>query len=204
MALSRTGHGAFRLASGKVLIVGGASDADDDTITELYDPVAGTFTAGGSLGRQPPFPPGPLLASGQLSVLGRLPARLEVRQERSHPARAEIRVAPSLRPRVDPPRGGVAPAPGGRRSRLVTDGRVVVESDGRSLRVRTHGEKCRKSASGNLRDRIGLLRRGEMIDAMRSPTPGRELAARAEAAATRQIAPPDARDRGIDHLASSA
>jgi N-acetylneuraminic acid mutarotase len=54
LGTGRAGHSATLLVSGKVLVAGGANSNDGFTVTdlasaELYDPVAGTFSATGSL-----------------------------------------------------------------------------------------------------------------------------------------------------------
>ena len=52
MTLDRVDHSATALATGKVLVVGGASHALNDEITaatEVYDPATGIFTASGSM-----------------------------------------------------------------------------------------------------------------------------------------------------------
>jgi len=50
LTTTRSGHTATLLANGKVLITGGANDAGNQLASaELYDPVAGTFTATGSM-----------------------------------------------------------------------------------------------------------------------------------------------------------
>jgi hypothetical protein len=74
LATSRTSHSATLLASGKVLVAGGASTADGYTYTtigsaELYDPVAGTFSATGSLNTAR-VAPATLLSNGQVLVAG--------------------------------------------------------------------------------------------------------------------------------------
>ncbi len=71
---SRTGHSATLLASGKVLVAGGANSADGYAYgtlasAELYDPIAGTFSATGSLNTARTAP-ATLLSNGQVLVAG--------------------------------------------------------------------------------------------------------------------------------------
>lgn len=84
MSRARTGHTATRLASGKVLVVGGASEytttrKPDVTIVgpsvfeasaELYDPSAGTWAPTGALSQPRWFHEAHLLPSGKVLVLG--------------------------------------------------------------------------------------------------------------------------------------
>jgi hypothetical protein len=74
LSVSRTGHSATLLASGKVLIASGSHTSDGYTWTniasaELYDPVAGTFSATGSLNHAGEGG-GVLLGNGQVLFAG--------------------------------------------------------------------------------------------------------------------------------------
>ncbi len=71
---SRTSHSATLLASGKVLVAGGANTTDGYAYTtiasaELYDPVAGAFSATGSL-HTARVAPATLLGNGQVLLAG--------------------------------------------------------------------------------------------------------------------------------------
>jgi hypothetical protein len=74
LVTSRYGHSATLLTSGKVLIAGGVSSSDGYKFTtlasaELYDPVAGTFSATGSLNAARSAPAA-RLDNGQVLVVG--------------------------------------------------------------------------------------------------------------------------------------
>jgi len=74
LGTSRTGHSATLLTNGKVLVAGGESTATGFAYTtiasaELYDPVAGTFSATGSLNTARSAPAA-LLTSGQVLCVG--------------------------------------------------------------------------------------------------------------------------------------
>jgi hypothetical protein len=72
MPLPRLFHTATLLASGKVLIAGGASDPDEslETPALIYEPDAGSFAAIGSLTTRRARHTATLLASGQVLIAG--------------------------------------------------------------------------------------------------------------------------------------
>ena len=63
-------HTATLLPSGKVLIVGGAGDAESLSGAELYDPDSGSFTATGSLDTGRYDHAAALLPSGKVLIVG--------------------------------------------------------------------------------------------------------------------------------------
>jgi hypothetical protein len=71
MVVARSRHTATLLPSGKVLIAGGLGNSGGDVaIAELYDPVAGTFTATGSLLTPVQFHTATLLPNGEVLIAG--------------------------------------------------------------------------------------------------------------------------------------
>jgi len=73
MTAARWGHTATLLASGKVLIAGGAdlSDGADNLATaEIYDPATGRFTATGSMSAGRAWQTATLLADGRVLIAG--------------------------------------------------------------------------------------------------------------------------------------
>jgi hypothetical protein len=75
MTIDRTGHTMTLLATGKVLIAGGQSCASASTCNalttaELFDPVAGTFTATGSLGAARYNASAAVLSNGKVLIVG--------------------------------------------------------------------------------------------------------------------------------------
>ncbi len=74
LGTARYGHSATLLTDGKVLVAGGVTSSDGYTFVtiasaELYDPVAGTFSATGSLNTARSAP-ATLLENGQVLVAG--------------------------------------------------------------------------------------------------------------------------------------
>jgi hypothetical protein len=68
MGTPRLGHATVRLLDGRVLVVGGGFDDQDDTSAELYDPATGTWSATGTLSKPPQCFPATLLRDGKVLV----------------------------------------------------------------------------------------------------------------------------------------
>lgn len=71
LSRSRTGHTATRLADGKVLISGGATDAVDGATAELYNPATGLFeSVNGAMAVPRRFHAAALLDDGRVAIFG--------------------------------------------------------------------------------------------------------------------------------------
>lgn len=70
LTFARQHHGAVRLQDGRVLIVGGISDAGSPLPAEIYDPTTGRFTTTGSLHAPRLLHQMTLLPNGQVLVTG--------------------------------------------------------------------------------------------------------------------------------------
>jgi len=70
MTTARASHTATLLPGGKVLIVGGSDASSTLATAELYDPVAGTFTATGTMATARCWHTATLLPSGQVLIAG--------------------------------------------------------------------------------------------------------------------------------------
>ncbi len=70
LAAARSAHTATLLASGKVLVAGGASAAMTLATAELYDPAAGTWSATGSLNARRSYHTATRLADGSVLATG--------------------------------------------------------------------------------------------------------------------------------------
>jgi hypothetical protein len=70
MSTARVVHTATLLPNGQVLVAGGQNSTGYLASAELYDPVAGTFTAAGSLNAARLAPEAALLPTGQVLIAG--------------------------------------------------------------------------------------------------------------------------------------
>ena len=70
MTVARRGHTATRLSDGRVLIAGGENGSGALNESEIYDPAAGTFTAGANMGAARVEHTATLLADGRVLIAG--------------------------------------------------------------------------------------------------------------------------------------
>jgi len=127
MAKARAGHTATILQDGKVLITGGYTDFtngefNDSSTAEIYDPVAGTFSAAGSMGAARFVHAATLLPNGTVLIAGGPDSTAELYD-------------PSLG--SFSPTGGMESVRAGHSATLLQNGEVLVAGGGSRVRLMT-------------------------------------------------------------------